>query len=129
MLFQKKLLLDDIVIEVVKNIIQSTLLKVTVEKIVPHISILLNYLSTFSYYLIFKYLIFIVVILLIFSKVYSYLRLLKLKIKSSSSKISSIPSESDEYDFDQKKMKKMKNKKSDRTKSKNILTTDLISSY
>ena len=123
MLFKKNLIMNDIVIQIVKNLIQSTLINILMSKILPFVFNLLHFSG--QYYLIFIYLLIAVVILFILYKIYIYFKsneFIRTK-KSSTFKISSILTNSDDYDLD---LRKMKNKSS---KSKKILTTDLLSSY
>lgn len=143
MIFEKKLIMNDIVIQVVKNIIQTTLINVLINKVLPYVSYLFNIAG--PYYLIYVYLIIAVIILFVLYKIFVYFRSSKLSNRSSklssksssktsnktsissSDKISSIITNSDDFNLDPIEMEKKKNKKS--RSSKNVLTTDLLSSY
>lgn len=127
MFFKKNLIINDIVIQIVKNLIQSTLVNVLMSKILPFVSSLLHFSG--SYHLIFIYLLVAIVILFILYKIFAYFKSNKFIIdkKSSNFKISSILTNSNDFDLDPRKMEKMKNKSS--KSSKKILTTDLLSSY
>lgn len=136
MLFKKNLIMNDIVIQIIKNLIQSTLVNVLMSKILPFVSNLLHFSG--PYHLIFIYLLIAIAILFILYKIFIYFKSNKFtsEKKSSNSKISSILSNSNDFDLDPRKMEKMKNKKNKKNKSsksskssKKILTTDLLSSY
>lgn len=131
MLFKKNLIMDDIVIQIVKNLIQSSLMNVLMSKILPFVLNLLNFSG--PYHLILIYLLIAIVILFILYKIFIYFKSKsKSKSKSSNFKISSILSNSSDYDLNPYKMEKLKNKSSKSvksSKSKKILTTDLLSSY
>lgn len=130
MLFKKNLIMDDIVIQIVKNLIQSSLMNVLMRKILPFVLNLLNYSG--PYHLILIYLLIAIVILFILYKIFIYFKSKSSKSKSSNFKISSILSNSSDYDLNPHKMEKLKNKSSKTSKSsktKKILTTDLLSSY
>lgn len=132
MLFKKNLIMYDIVIQIVKNLIQSTLVNVLMSKILPLVSNLLHFSG--SYHLILIYLLIAIVILFILYKIFIYFKSNKFsrRKKSSTFKISSILSNSNDFDLDPRKMEKiknMKNKSSKSYKSNKILTTDLLSSY
>lgn len=129
MLFKKNLIMNDIVIQIVKNLIQSTLINVLMSKILPFVSRLLHFSG--PYHLIFIYLLIAVTILFILYKIFVYFKLNKFtsSIKSTYFKISSILTNSNDFDLDPFKMEKMKNKSSKSSKLKKILTTDLLSSY
>lgn len=136
MLFKKNLIMNDIVIQIVKNLIQSTLINVLMSKILPLVSTLLNFSG--PYYLILIYLLIAIVILFILYKIFAYFKSNKSTNRKNSYdfKISSILTNSDDFDLDPQKMEKMKNKSSKSSKSsktskssKKILTTDLLSTY
>lgn len=117
--------MSNIVMEIVKNLIQSTLLKILMDKILPYILKLFNCLNTISYYYIFLYISVSVVILFILYKLYIYFKSHK-SHKLSSLNISSILSRDSDFDLEPKKMEKKKLNIS--SKSKKIFTTDLLSS-
>ena len=120
MLFKKTSMLN--------NIIQTALLNVLLNKILPHVLYLFKSISVCSNYYIFIYLIVAVVILFILYKVFKFFKSQKNK-SSSKSSISSILSRTSDFDLDTYKMNKLKNKKSkSNTVSKKTLTTDLLSS-
>lgn len=128
MLLRKTSLLNDIVGEVLKRIVQTTLVNILINRLLPYANILFNVISTTSYYLIFIYLLSAVAILFVLYKFFRNLTYKKNK-KSLSSKITSITSRTDDFDLNPKKMEKLKNKsdsKSKKSLNKN-LTTDLIS--
>ena len=136
MLFKKNLTMNDVVIQIVKNLIQSTLINVLMSKILPFVSSLLHFSG--QYYLIFIYLLIAIVILFILYKIFVYFKSNKSTNRKNSYdfKISSILTNSDDFDLDPQKMEKMKNKSSKSSKSsktskssKKILTTDLLSTY
>ena len=130
MLLKKNLIMNDIVIQIVKNLIQSTLVNVLMSKVLPFVSSLLHFSG--PYHLIFIYLLIAIVILFILYKIFVYFKSNKFTRgkKSSDFKISSILTNSDDFDLDPRKMEKQKNKSSKSSKSsKKILTTDLLSSY
>lgn len=129
MFFEKNLIMNDIVIQIIKNLIQTTLVNVLMTKILPFVSNLLYFSG--PYHLIFIYLLIGIVILFILYKIFVYFKsneFIRGK-KSSTFKISSIFTNSNDFDLDPRKMEKMKNKSSKSSKSNKILTTDLLSSY
>jgi len=81
MLFKKQLVLNDIVIQIINKLVQSTLINVLLTNILPLITKLFQYLNTGSYYIIFIYLLVSVTILFILYKIYTYFSYIKINSK------------------------------------------------
>lgn len=123
-------MLNDIVGEVLKNIVQTAIIKILVNRLLPYANFLFNYLSSSSYYLILIYLLSAVAILFVLYKFYNFMTYKKLN-KTSSSKLTSITSKSDDFDLNPEKMERLRKKKYGsklKSVSKKNLTTDLLSS-
>jgi len=130
MILKKTIMLNNIVGDIIKNSIQSALLNVLINKVLPLVINLFKYMGNYSYYGILIYLIISVLILFIIYKLFRYLNPNKNQIIISSSSISSILSRSSDFDLNCHKMEKLKNKKNtSNTKSKKTLTTDLLTSF
>lgn len=153
MLFKKGLQMNDILISILKDFVQSTIMNILMTKLLPFCTLLLNYANTNCYYLGLLYFIISVVIILILYKLYTYFKYgknnkyrkhkysssnilsnsstNKLKIENklkatSSYNLSSILSVSSDYNLDPNIMEKKKSKKNKLSSSKK-LTTDLLS--
>jgi hypothetical protein len=126
----KSSILNNIVFEIVKGSIKSAILNVLLNKIFPKVISLYKYLGTItslsSYCIIFIYMIVAVVILFILYKIFAFFQSNKKSTKVLNCTLSSILSKSSDYDLNPHKMEKKKKNKS--SKSKIMLTTDIISS-
>jgi hypothetical protein len=132
MFYQKNVIFNNLISGIIKNIVESILLNVLFNNIFPKvlylIKLIYNGLNLGSYNIIYIYMIMAVVILFILYKIFIFFKIKKSKKEVSKSiSLSSILSESSDFDLNTKNMERKKSKTT--YESKNILTTDLISSY
>lgn len=122
----KSFFIKNIVNDVLNKLVMTTLTNILLSKILPYITELFLCFSAGSFSTIVIYMSVAVAIIFIIYKLLKYLK--KKNSRNTSYKISTITSSTDEFNLSPRKMEIKKNKKNISKISKNIPTTDLLSS-